>query len=195
MLCKVIFAISDFLVFIKNINIDPSTTTEWTLSIQTNCSTVATQYAQKEHNSSNATSCRKNGCGVNECVKQKRIFEQTLKKFLRQWLRSDLRPLGTVCGGQAKEDNPDRRYGLRQWLGGSPQWLTFSLSNDHIWFPLPSALLQVRAQKRLSTVRLRRLQADSWLMLQTVCANNLDKPYKENYILDFFFKWVQQTIT
>lgn len=47
MLCKVIFAISDFLVFIKNINIDPSTTTEWTLSIQTNCSTVATQYAQK----------------------------------------------------------------------------------------------------------------------------------------------------
>lgn len=40
MLCKVIFAISDFLVFIKNISVDPSTTTEWTLSIQRNCSTV-----------------------------------------------------------------------------------------------------------------------------------------------------------
>lgn len=75
-----------------------------------------------------------------------------------------------------KEDNPDRRYGLRQWLGGSPQWSTFSLSNDHIWFPLPFALLYVGAQKRLLTARLRGLLADSWLMLQIVCANNLDKP-------------------
>lgn len=27
------------------------------------------------------------------------------------------------------------RIRLRQWLGGLPQWLTFSSSNDHIWFP------------------------------------------------------------
>lgn len=31
--------------------------------------------------------------------------------------------------------NPDPQNGLRQWLGGLPQWLTFSFSNDHIWFP------------------------------------------------------------
>lgn len=31
--------------------------------------------------------------------------------------------------------NPDPLNGLRQWLGGLPQWLTFSFSNDHIWFP------------------------------------------------------------
>lgn len=111
------------------------------------------------------------------------------------WLRSDLRPLGEVCDGRAEEDNPD---GLGRWLGGSPQWLTFSLTNDHIWFPSPSALLPVRAQKGLSTVRLCGLHADSWLMLQTTCANNLHKPNEDDRVLflfTLFSKWVQQTIT
>lgn len=45
-------------------------------------------------------------------------------------VREDWCSLSLAGGSEKKPLNE-----LRHWLGGSPQWLTFSLCNDHIWFP------------------------------------------------------------
>lgn len=53
------------------------------------------------------------------------------------WFKGEIYFPKVFCRLRAEKEkmNPDRLNELRHWSGGLPQWVTFSLSNDHIWFP------------------------------------------------------------
>lgn len=79
--------------------------------------------------------------------------------------------------------NSDPLNGLRQWLGGLPQWLTFSFSNDHIWFPQ----LRSRPCPCIETsLNIEAMWAAVMLLLyECAVANNPDNPIKMTFLAFF----------